>query len=243
MAYVISDQGRALLAAFRMLGLGVVSDCTHVMMGLVKKLFETDECLCALSERIGELRKKILMTPQGYLVPATLRDKDRFLRIFTIVDWWERIMEYWPNLPQTSRDILAFAWEAEALLLNLMQIKQVVEITAKLLKTAGLSEPSRQRWEKLIGEHFEKAPPTREAGILIESMREYMADHKELVAEHGRIMITSDVIESTFGRYKNKGGMRVISTDVLAIALYGRKLDTAFVIEALTQTHQKELDR
>ncbi len=68
-----------------------------------------------------------------------------------------------------------------------------------------------------------------------------MADHKEPVADHGRITVTSDVIESTFGRYKNKGDVRVSSTDALAIALYGRKLDTAFVIEASARPHQNEL--
>lgn len=43
----------------------------------------------------------------------------------------------------------------------------------------------------------------------------------------------SDAYESTFGRYKNKGGTPTISADVLAIPLYSVNLTTDFVNEAL----------
>jgi hypothetical protein len=49
-----------------------------------------------------------MQTSEGYLLPSTLRDKDRFLRIFAIVKGGERIDAYWAKLPQSNRDKLSF---------------------------------------------------------------------------------------------------------------------------------------
>lgn len=82
--YLISDQGTNLLAALRTLGIPMVGDCSHMMMNVVKKLFSNHEQLSTLAAQTGQFRRKFLLTALGYLLPPTLRDKDRFLRIFTI---------------------------------------------------------------------------------------------------------------------------------------------------------------
>ena len=69
---------------------------------------------------------------------------------------------------------------------------------------------------------------------LIETVNEYFEHHLNLVKKYGRLICCSDIIESTFGRYKNKGGMKVISADVLAIPLYALKMDVEFVVKGLT---------
>lgn len=241
-AYVISDRGTALLAALRKLGLSIVGDCSHLMMNAVKKLFSNHEALSELASRIGQLRRQLMLTDQGYLLPPTLRDKDRFLRIFTIVDWVERIETYWEKLPPASRDALDFLKQARPLVKRLRQVRALIALTAKLLKSAGLSQRSSQLWEQRITRYKADNPLTPQAEAFIATIRSYFQAHTELIAHHGRLLCCSDIIESTFGRYKNKGGMQVISADVLSIALYPCKLTPSFVREALTKVSQKHVE-
>lgn len=240
--YVISDRGTALLAALRKLGLSIVSDCSHLMMNAVKKLFYHHKELSELVSQIGQLRRRLMLTEQGYLLPPTLRDKDRFWRIFTIVDWSERMDAYWKKLSPISRKALGFLRQARPLVQSLSQVRNLIALMAKLLKSAGLSQASHQRWEQRITQYQADNPLTPEAEGFVATVRSYFQAHTDLITHHGRLLCCSDIIESTFGRYKNKKGMQVISADVLSIALYGQNMTPDFVRTALTRVSQKDME-
>jgi hypothetical protein len=239
--YVISDRGTNLLAALRKLGIDMVSDCTHMMMNAVKKLFCENQKLNKLSSKIGQLRRKLMQTHQGYLLPPTLRDKDRFLRIFTIVDWARRIDTYWDKLPKHSRKALAFLKQAKPLVQCLTQIRALIKISAQVLKSAGLSPVSHGKWEERICQYTTQNTLTPEAEKFIQSVRAYFVQHDDQISKNGRLLCCSDIIESTFGRYKNKGSTKVISADVLGIALYNQNITTNFIQKAMTTVHQKQV--
>jgi hypothetical protein len=241
--YVISDQGTNLLAALRTLGIAMVGDCSHRMMNLVKKLFSNNEQLSTLAAQIGQFRRKFLLTALGYLLPPTLRDKDRFLRIFTIVDWADRINAYWEKLPPDHRIPLSFLKQARPLVQCLAQIRYLIVLTADLLKSAGLSSISQRKWERRMAEYSKTTTLTAEAKIFLNAVGQYFTSHLGLMECHGRLLCCSDIIESTFGRYKNKGGMQVISADVLSVALYGQQLTTDFIQKALNTVHQKDIEK
>ena len=240
--YVISDRGTNLLAALRKLGIDMVSDCSHMMMNVVKKLFSQNEQLSNLASKIGQLRRKLMLTDQGYLLPPTLRDKDRFLRIFTIVDWSERIDQYWDKLPKQSRKALTFLKQAQPLVQCLAQIRALIKLTAELLKSAGLSAVSQRKWEERVSQYTAENILTAEAEKFIQTVRGYFTAHTDQVGRNGRLLCCSDIIESTFGRYKNKGGTQIISADVLGIALYNQELSTNFIRTALTTVHRKDVE-
>jgi hypothetical protein len=74
---------------------------------------------------------------------------------------------------------------------------------------------------------------TGQAKKIIAAMMKYFSDHAEFYANCLRVQCCSDIIESIFGRYKNKGGMKAISADVLSIALYNRQISIDFVKQAM----------
>lgn len=237
--YVISDQGKAILKALSQLKLNWVSDCTHVLMNIVKKLFAEDEQLLALTTQMGELRRKLALTKDSFVLPPSLRNKDRFLRIFTIVDWSDRIANYWPNLSERAKEHLDFLVQAKPTVRRIGQVRELVAFTAKLLKRTGLSHKSRQIWEHAIAHHIEQEDLAQPALAFIEAFRGYFDQHLQLIDQEQRLLCCSDIIESTFGSYKNKGGMKVISADVLSIALYSQTITVQWVIEALTATKHR----
>ncbi|MGK0175723.1 MAG: hypothetical protein ACI9AT_002110 [Ulvibacter sp.] len=234
--HMVSDQGTSLLAAMRSLSLPWASDCTHVMMNAVKDIFGQDEALSKLSASIGQLRRRLMLTDWGYLLPPTLRDKDLFLRIFTIVQWAGRMGDYWDKMPPAARQHIAFYRKAWPLIRRLRQVRDLIVIASAILKTAGLSEYSLQRWGEGAGQYLgTQKVVTKQARAFIAIIGSYFHRHAELYNGCSQVLCYSDIIESTFSRYKNKGGMKAISADVLSIALYNQEMTSEFVRTALTK--------
>lgn len=229
-AYFISDRGTSILAALKALNYDWVSDCTHEMMNIVKELFKNDLKLSKLSAQLGSLRQQLSLAKWSGLLPPTLRDKDRFLRIFTLVEWARRMDSYWAKLPPDGRAKIAFYRQAQTVLRRLRQVKELVVIASGILKTAGLCDHSRQLWQERSRAYQAKQPiMSRNATTFIQRMDAYFEQHADLFERYRRLLCCSDIIESTFGRYKNKGGMKAISADVLAISLYHQPITTHFI--------------
>lgn len=240
--YMISDKGTNLLAALRTLGMVHVSDCSHMLMNIVKKLFNEEKSLSEFCSQISGLRQRYLLTDLGFLLPSTLRDKDRFLRIFTLIDWADRIDSYWNNLSPGQRSPLAFVKQSTPLLRCLRQIRDITAMTAKLLKSAGLSTISYQIWKAKLSQYRKGKRMTTQARKLIEAIQNYFDQHQQLLTQHQRLLCCSDIIESTFGHYKNKGGMPVISADVLGLTLLRQDISCSFIQKALETVRQQDVE-
>lgn len=242
--YVVSDRGTSLLAAFRKLDLRWVSDCSHEMMNAVKDLFKHNKVLSQLSASIGQLRQQLMLTKWSQLLPPTLRDKDRFLRIFTIVEWADRMDSYWNKLPPQGRQHIAFYRKAWPLIRSLRQVRNLIVITAGILKSCGMSEFTYRQWQDKISQYVgSQKVLTHQAKSFIAKMKIYFEDHARLYQQFGQLLCCSDIIESTFSRYKNKGGMKAISADVLSIALYNQELTTHFIQAAMTTVSCKDVEQ
>jgi len=240
LSYVICDQGTNLLAALRALNLPWVSDCSHVMMNLAKKLFKDDKALSRLCAQVGTLRQQLTLTDWSFLLPPSLRDKDRFLRIFTLVAWMERIDGY--SLPASIRARLSCC-KGVWLRLRLSQFYRLLTLTAALLKSRGLSPESYTEWRAKVDEYSKtQHVMTRQAKAFIAAMDAYFAGYAEWFNKEGPLLCCSDIIESIFGRYKNKGGMKAISADVLSIALYNQPISPNFIQQAMKTVTGPQLE-
>jgi hypothetical protein len=242
--HFVNDRGSNILAALRSLDRPWVSDCTHVMMNAVKNIFGADESLSELCRQIGRLRQQLNLTDWAGLLPPTLRDKDRFLRIFTIIKWADRMDAYQAKLPTAIKTKIAFYLQDRWLLLRLRQVHELVCLTGYLLRRSGLSDYSEQLWKKQVKDYLAtQSQVTRQAKRFISIMEGYFADHAlQYMGSVDGLLCSSEIIESTFGRYKNKGGMRAISSDVLAIPLYNQKISLDFVVKAMGGVSGPQLD-
>ena len=241
-SYFITDQGANLLAALRKLAIPQVKDCSHVLMNVVKKLFKDDEQLNALYTTVSQLRQTWLLTQWSFLLPPTFRLKDRFSRIFILVDWMDRIDQLSSNLPKTVRDKLRKG-RSRWLDLRLRQVHELLTITTKILKYDGLSQLTYLKWKSQVDDFMDsQTQVTQQAKDFVQKMTNYFEEHSPMYPHWAKVQCCSDIIESTFGRYKNKGGMKTISTDVLAIPLYNIQITTDFIVEAMRNVKTKQVD-
>lgn len=240
--YMVSDQGTNLKAAVESLNIDTVNDCSHVLMNALKKELAEDEVLREVTKFMGGYRRKNILSERTHLCPPTLRDKDRFLKIFIILDWVARLNSY-VNLSAAYRATLSFLYEPKvlALLSDLTQARHIVSISTRILKTSGINAASNKAWLKQIATYRKEVELCPLAEVLVRTVDDYFARHTDLVAKYGRLICCSDIIESTFGRYKNKKGMKVISADVLHIPLYSLSINADFVRRGLTTVHQRDI--
>lgn len=237
--YFITDGGTNLAKALAIKGFDAVSDCTHVLMNAVKKLLGNDEILSQLHADVGQLRRRLILSEFCYLLPPSLRDKDRFIRIFTLGKWIDRIDRWWPKLSQSAREHLAFIEQARPRVHCMNELRAVVEQAAAILKGNGLSEVTHRRWKQYMAQCRQNPDRAPEVDSLLDTISNYFKQHAELIDRHSRLLCCTDIIESLFGRYKNKGGTPTISADALAIPLYSVTITPQFVCQALIATPYK----
>lgn len=238
--YAISDGGPNLLRGLKLSGIKRVADCTHVMMNLVQTHLGGNKVLSQINHQHSQLRSKWLMTDQSYLVTTTIRYKDRITKLFALAKWIERIQSYWPHLTVKVREQLHFVQTADQAVEQLKQVKYLFEQASGLLKTRGIHQHSRlafwmivEQYRRTLGGNLSAAAQAFADGLL-----EYMENHLKLFEQtEPRLLCCSDVIESIFGKYKNKGGVKAISGDVLGIMLYGVKIDPLSVKEMLEEVN------
>lgn len=239
---VISDCGTNLLKACKLLSLSHIADCSHHLMNGVKAIFKDDTALHQLCSEVGKLRRRLCMTDYAHLIPPTLRDKDRFCRMFQLNDWIKRVKLYEQNGEEGAAKYLTFLAGTQALQLRLQQVEQLVKISGVILRRCGLSQMARQLFEQRTSVYLATQSESSEAARnFIAHMKTYFDRHQKLTDNGARWLCCSEVIESMFGRYKNKGGMKVISSDVLVIPLYGQSLSAMWVKNALENTSLKKL--
>jgi len=239
--YMVSDQGTNLLGAFAKLGLAAVADCTHVIMNALKKLLAQHVPLQEISAFMGTYRRQNTMSERSYLCPPTLRDKDRFLRIFVILDWVGRLDSYWPKLPPAHQQTLKYLRTQPVLelLATLRQIRRVVSMATGIVKVSGINRQSYQAWAGRLAQYRADTTLCSMAEQLVDVIEQYFADHKWLLSQHDRLLCCSDIIETAFGHYKNKGGMKVISSDVLYLPLLAHTIGLKFIQDGLGTVTQE----
>lgn len=186
---VISDQGSSLLKAWKNLKIQHVSDCTHWMMNAVKTIFGEDDRLQQFCAKVGSLRQQLAMTDYAFLLPPTLRKKDRFCRIFMLIDWIANVNIYRELGYQKVNECTAFVRSNRWLRLQLTQVHALLVISSRLLKRSGLSQSVFEAWNQQVQTYLsEQKQVTRQARQFAELMREYFVRHEKLYENGERIM-------------------------------------------------------
>lgn len=240
--YVVTDGGHNLRKALANRGIDQVGDCTHLLMNLVKKQYKDNRLLSELCTQIGTLRRQTILGRYGFLAPPTLRDKDRFLRIFNILDWVVKIDGARSWIEEAANQRLKFIDAYRPLLEELRQVRTFISFTSKIFKCEGMSKSSVQQWRDHLNSWRQKQSQVFEpVAKMISAVEQYLANHQDLMNKYGELICCSDIIESTFGRYKNKGGVKAISADVLKIPLYHVDITIDFVDRALTCVPYQEV--
>ena len=233
--YAVSDQGTNLRGAYKLLGINQIEDCTHILANYLKRIYEKSDLFEEFRKLVGRLRQEWGQSrSKSMYVPPGMRGKMRFANIFPCVDWAEKMLAGWDTLSPDVRDKVKLLKGNAAFFRSLIQAAAIFKAVCAKLKNKGFGRAQKQ---ELLAE-LEALDAQAEAGVFLQDCKDYLdglsAKSGELQQE--RLLCSSDIIESYFGKFKAKINTNTrsgLTEFIFALATFGKPFSIQETKQAL----------
>ncbi len=151
---------------------------------------------------MGQMRIKLCNSKHAHLMPPNQRSKSRFLNIDIISNWGMKALKALETTTISSEEREQLMWvkEKQSLIVEMNNIINAVKQISILLKTNGLSKKTKRQCTSIL-----KQCKKGNMKIFREHVIKYLEDNISNIQKRGeQLLCSSDIIESTFGRYKNE---------------------------------------
>lgn len=241
--YGISDKCSTLRKVHKSLNISWIGDCTHEIANQAKSLFSKDECFNGFIKSMNALRAKWIMSKHHLYVPPTLRSKSRFHQLFILHRWGQKILDNWDQIPLAARQELHFVKEAKSLIRLIGGFHSLIEQFSVIFKAKGITKKSLKQWRKQVKAYRRDNQDnwTHQEERFLVAMDKYLQDQQQKQPDLERILCCSDIIESMFGKYKNKAGVKMITDDALKIVAFPKRKSMSQVKQALEEVKTANL--
>ena len=218
-------------------------DITHQMALLLKKELEKEGKYELFTKKCHQTRQQIQQTELGFLMPPQQRSKSRYFNLDELIRWGINIINYLEKQKDnqgkkeetTIKLELKLGWLKEYKE-SLIIWKEMILITRSLeekIKKEGLSqelyEEFEQNWQKSSGEERIKKFRAK--------IKESLTRELSMIGEDEIRTISTDVIESLFGKYKSfshKSPLKEIRRMILTIPISTLEITREVVKKALS---------
>ncbi len=239
-SYCISDRGSSIMCAIKNLGILHIYDCSHEFAGGLKSIYGNDELFINLMKKMVMLKKKWVLSKYAHLMPPKQRTKARFQNIFPLIDWMEKLKSNWDILDPAIQKELAFLKDNEALIADLILLRNMIKEMSFIFKTEGMDKNTLQQCKAIL-EASGTTESTRNYGLWLQNMwLRY-----DTLLEDKTFNCCSDIIESYFGRYKLKiksNGMQAITETVLEMCMWGQECTQESIKTAMESVKLKDVE-
>ena len=219
-------------------------DITHSIAIVLEKIYKTDTDFKDLTTRMGQMRILLANSKQAHLIPPNQRSKSRFLNIDIISKWGIKALHALDkeNVAETDKQQLSWIKEKKVLIEEMHNIVDVITRISILLKTTGLSKKSKKECISIL--------KTCKKGRM-KYFRNHIINYLESNILHAKIrgeklLCCSDIIESTFGKYKNeisKNPLNGITDLALIIPAFTSNLSTEEIKTAIDSCSAKKINQ
>ncbi|MDQ1266419.1 MAG: hypothetical protein QG635_1571 [Bacteroidota bacterium] len=233
--YAVTDAGCSLKKGLQEAGIPRVADITHSVATFLEKIYKDDNEFKSFTHNSGQMRFKLCCSKSAHLIPPNQRTKSRFLNIDIISKWGNSALAALEKeeLSIQDREELQWVKENQSIIMEMNSLISIIERISIVLKKEGLSRRTKAECLKILKN-------CRQGRLL--KLREFMIGYLEghmkyIDKKTKKIICCSDIIESTFGKYKNelsKNAMCGITDLVLIIP--------AFTANLTIETVQKAID-
>jgi len=239
--YGVSDGGASVVKSLAESAIHRVADCTHVFGNLLKKRYSKSEAFLSYCRFCKQLKRQVLMGKNTAIMPPTQRTKGKYLNIFPLVEWGEKMLSLLSSqqhlLTAVQIEKLTPLFNHESLIKEMSELCKTLKKLSAVLKNDGLSTASRSVCQDIISQP-EIATEVRQ-GVL-----NYLMDNCISIDKCKRLICSSDIIESTFGKYKrslSNTAKSQINDSCLFIANYSENFSLEETKQAMEQVRIVDL--
>lgn len=240
--YAVTDACSTLKCGLREAGINHIYDITHAIAISLEKIYKNDLEFKEYATMAGQMRLKLCCSKNAHLIPPNQRSKARFLNIDTISKWGIQALDALARneMEKDERSQLEWLKKKEPFILELDKVMNFVQEISIILKNNGLSIKTKKRCIALL-KHCKGGRLSQ----FREHMIKYLNENIQQVSKRKeKLLCCSDIVETTFGKYKNELGKNPMSgiTDlVLIIPAFTSKLTAKEVKKAIDGCSVKDI--
>lgn len=234
----VSDGGRNLVNAFGLWNMPYFSDCTHRIANILKKYLKINGDFINMNAQITTYRREWKLGKKAPWRPPAVRGHSRFLNVFVLVDWVEKIIKSDKELLAEVYEDCQWIFQNLSFFQALIQLRNTTTQVLEILKTKGAQQASLAKVEQLLPKHEH---PLLKA--IFEGIKEYVEELKEKIKDDPAPKICcSDIIETLFGKFKYRLKDSSKITDLaLSIPFYCGKLDAKNLVKSFEEVTYKQV--
>lgn len=239
--YVISDNASIMKCGIGRAMLPHHHDISHSLGMFLERCYKSEADFLEYTKNMSEAQFKHNMKETAYLLPPRQRTIARFINLSNWVKWSQKILEIYHNLTLQERAVFAFVPASASLIDELSEVNKCINNIEKDCKQNGLSTETIKRSIKCIQDTLFKGN-SRMINIG-EAICRFLKEEGKLLRNEDSIHNnSSDIIESTFGIYKQRKSpnkLYGVTSFILFIPAY-----TRFASKAYSKFHspQKHLE-
>ena len=229
----------------------VVDDIGHVLANALKAEFGKTRIFVAFLDRVRKGSARLRQTSWAFVLPPKIRTKGRFQSISKLSQWAEKILSIMQQ-PGRARENSHLEALRKAFP-DFCQFKTFIERFAKatrvankismILKNKGLNQQTYRECQQLA---LELPPRSKVRMRALRWLRSHLAKHCHLSMKQLPLLVSSDIIESLFGRFKHiieRSPISDINRMALAIPALCGNIDQALVVKALKETRHADISK
>lgn len=199
--YYITDNGRNLKTAIGALGLPHHRDISHTLAVYLRQIYEKDEEFVNFKNLVANT-KHLALTKFAYLMPPKQRSMARFMNLYPIVDWAKKMLQNYPRMTRDEKYYYSFVPRNASLVEELDEVLTAYTDIMRICKQEGFSHTTVKRCKTLLAQRM--LGGNERMRQLLRLITDYLDKESELLTgEHPKHNISSDIIESEFGIFKD----------------------------------------
>ena len=199
--YIISDGGSTMKKGINGNKVPRICDCGHEIARHTEQLYKDDERFKSFSAAVAQTKFKEVMKETSYLTPPRQRSIARFMNLSATIDWAKRMLKNFDSFNEKEQKAYGCIKEYRGIVEELDGIFETANAILKLLKSNGLSFETIKKCNSICGKFAVKAQglPAKWAG----QIEQYLQQEKTKLPDEKTVWnVSSDIIESLFGRFK-----------------------------------------
>ena len=228
----------------------LISDISHFVANLLKAEFSKQLNFSEISGTVKGCLSKLYQSKFSFLAPPKIRTKGRFMAISRLARWFDRLRNVLGgpgraphgSLLEELRSIVGGLGHMSYILDRFSDICLKLTEAMEILKNKGLNQYTYREVMKIV----ETLPVRSKARTKFERwLNTHLSIQKRLSIGQNGLLVTSDIIETLFGVYKNMVARSLkaeINRSILCIPALCGTLTDAKIAEALGTIKQKDLD-
>ena len=242
--YAVSDSGANIKKALLNQGLKHVPDITHVIASITKKMFKDNQIYSEISSEMCKMRNDLFQTEGACIVPPNQRHKSHYQNLKRYSDYLVSLLEYvkkkkYKKTLLKRKEKIIWIKEYELFIRELSELNDVISKIEKIIKINGLSNKTANECKKIMKEN-----KNQYVKILEIKLKEYFVEVLSSFPNE-KILCTSDIIESAFGKYKNylsQNPLAGVTNLCLSLAAFTSNLSKENIKLALEKTTVKDIE-